>query len=32
MAFKTEAEFEKELVKLLTTKGWESEILHNYTA
>lgn len=31
MAFKTEAEFEKELVKLLTTKGWESEILHNYT-
>lgn len=31
MAFKNELEFEEALVKLLTTKGWESEILHNYT-
>ena len=31
MVFNTEAEFEEALIKLLTTKGWESEILNNYT-
>ncbi|WP_290061463.1 type I restriction endonuclease subunit R [Paraclostridium bifermentans] len=31
MTFKNELEFEEALVKLLTTKGWESEVLHNYT-
>lgn len=29
--FKSEAEFEKELVRLLTTKGWKSEILEYKT-
>lgn len=31
MAFTSEAEFEKELVRLLPSKGWEPVILKNCT-
>lgn len=31
MVFTSEAEFEQALIQVLTTKGWEKEILRNYT-
>lgn len=31
MAFLKEAEFEEALIKLLSERGWEKEVLKNYT-
>lgn len=31
MAFNKEAEFEDALIRILSEKGWESSVLHNYT-
>lgn len=31
MTFKNELEFEKALIKILSEKGWEEEVLENYT-
>lgn len=31
MSFKTEAEFEAAFIKILSEKGWESEVLKNYS-